>query len=252
MAKKDLSAIIRSEVQKPAPESSTRSTLPLDRIQLRSTNTRELSQQHVAALAESIAVLGLLEPLVVDRGGRLLAGGHRLAAILLLKESNPTAYNQHFPGEQVPVRMMEFDAGEDAKRALAIEIAENEQRRDYTRSEVRALAEQLRAAGYVERRGRPGQGEKPLLPQLEVIVGKSIRQLYRYLKEDETENRTFVRFNQKSDIKAHLEQAKTALEQWSSAPESKQETKAASRLAKQLPQFLKLLEATIEELRELN
>ena len=81
MAKKDLSEIILGEVKKPAPEASALSTLPLDRIQLRETNTRELQQQHVAALAESIAVLGLLEPLVVDQGGRLLAGGHRLAAI---------------------------------------------------------------------------------------------------------------------------------------------------------------------------
>lgn len=69
MAKKDLSEIILGEVKKPAPEASTLSTLPLDRIQLRETNTRELQQQHVAALAESIAVLGLLEPLVVDQGG---------------------------------------------------------------------------------------------------------------------------------------------------------------------------------------
>ena len=247
MAKKDLSEIILGEVKKPAPEASALSTLPLDRIQLRETNTRELQQQHVAALAESIAVLGLLEPLVVDQGGRLLAGGHRLAAIKLLKDFNRTAYDNHFPGELVPVRTMEFDAVKDAERAWAIEIAENEQRRDYTPAEVRVLAERLRDAGYVDRRGRPAQGERPLRPQLEVIVGKSIRQLYRYLNEGEKLNRTDVRFNKNSDVKLHLEQAKTALEQWSNAPESKQQTKAASRLAKQLPQFLELLEAAIRE-----
>ena len=39
---------------------------PLDKILNRETNTRELNQIHVEALAESIAVLGLLEPLVLD------------------------------------------------------------------------------------------------------------------------------------------------------------------------------------------
>lgn len=89
----------RVQIHNLTSETDTRSTLPLDRIQSRETNTRKLRQSHVIALAESIALLGLLEPIVVDRGGKLLAGGHRLAAIRWLKDSNPTAYTEHFPGD---------------------------------------------------------------------------------------------------------------------------------------------------------
>jgi len=58
--------------------------LLLDAIKPRSQDTRPLNEAHVESLAESIAVLGLIEPLVTDQSGRLLAGGHRLAAIALL------------------------------------------------------------------------------------------------------------------------------------------------------------------------
>lgn len=243
--------ILPNENRKLAPEIDICSTLPLDSIQSRQTNTRELRRSHVMVLAESIAVLGLLEPLVVDQSGKLLAGGHRLAAIRWLKDSTPTAYTEHFPSEQVPVRIIGFDAQWDTERALAIEIAENEQRRDYTPTEVRALAARLKAAGYVDRRGRPALGEKPLRPQLEVIVGKSIRQLYRYLNEHNKENRTDDRLKESEpDIKLHLKQAKAALERWSNLPESKKQTKAARNLAKQLPQFLELLRAIMEESNE--
>lgn len=49
------------------------------------TATRPLAAAHVVELAESIAALDLLEPLVVDRHYRLLAGAHRLAALTLLE-----------------------------------------------------------------------------------------------------------------------------------------------------------------------
>ncbi len=41
-------------------------TLPLEQILDRETDTRPLQSQHVTQLAESIAVLELIEPLVVD------------------------------------------------------------------------------------------------------------------------------------------------------------------------------------------
>ena len=47
--------------------------------------TCPLNLAHVEALAESIAALGLIEPLVVDKQGRLLTGGHQLAAIVQLR-----------------------------------------------------------------------------------------------------------------------------------------------------------------------
>ena len=56
--------------------------LPLDDIHVRE-NVRDLDADHVDALAQSIALRGLLVPLIVrhtDRGYELVAGYHRIAA----------------------------------------------------------------------------------------------------------------------------------------------------------------------------
>ncbi len=63
-------------------------------IQNFSSDTRPLNPRHVESLAESIAVLGLIEPLVLDNQGRLLAGGHRLEAIRLLKSQQVEIYQK--------------------------------------------------------------------------------------------------------------------------------------------------------------
>jgi ParB family transcriptional regulator, chromosome partitioning protein len=83
------------------------SFLPLPKILDRVTDTRELKLQHVEVLMMSMAVLGLVEPLVVDICGRLLAGGHRKAAIYLLKSGCP----QNMPrGSLNEFRSLPFDA----------------------------------------------------------------------------------------------------------------------------------------------
>ncbi|MBF2077637.1 MAG: ParB N-terminal domain-containing protein [Synechococcales cyanobacterium T60_A2020_003] len=169
-----------------SPKTSTSSSIfPLEKIQYRVQNTRELDSEHVNELAESIAVLGLIEPLAIDSKGRLLAGGHRLAAIQQIEANNSTAFQQHFPGGLVPVRHFEFDAEKDADLAFQIEVAENEKRRDYTKDEVREIAERLKSAGFVELKGRPKAGQKALMPALSVVVGKSIRRVRQYLNEAE-------------------------------------------------------------------
>jgi ParB family chromosome partitioning protein len=61
-------------------------------------DARELSAAHVVTLAESIAALGILEPVVVDLEGHLLAGGHRLAALQLLAEHDGEARRALFLG----------------------------------------------------------------------------------------------------------------------------------------------------------
>jgi ParB family transcriptional regulator, chromosome partitioning protein len=164
--------------------------LPLSKIIDRVTDTREVKSRHVEALMLSIAALGLLEPLVVDSRGRLLAGGHRKAAITLLKEQQPTEFAEHFSNELVPVRVLDFDADTNADFALQVEIAENELRRDYTPAEVKMLAERLKAAGYVDTVGRPAVGAKALSPALKVIIGKSLRTVQRYLNEDNEKGMT--------------------------------------------------------------
>lgn len=197
-------------------------TLALDTIQPRGWgDTRPLDPGHVVALAESIAALGLLEPLVLDRDKRLLAGGHRLAALRVLAVSQDEraaallrVFNnradevapEHMervgelkdvdvdPGA-VPVRFVDFSSMEDADRALAIEASENEQRRDYTKAEVKEIYETLLARGFTDRRGKPARGEKPARPMIAAIIGKSLRHVRRLLAPEPVLNRTQVRFS---------------------------------------------------------
>ena len=164
--------------------SSSTSTLPLDRITDRvEGDSRPLNPAHVEELADSIAVVGLIAPIAVDSQGRLLAGGHRRAAILLLQGRNPDAYAKQFLNGQVPIRRYDFDSKVEPDKALEIEASENEKRRDYTPAEVKAIANRLRVAGYRDAPGKPRKGEKALRPALELIIGKSIRQVRRYLND---------------------------------------------------------------------
>ncbi|MEP1079656.1 ParB/RepB/Spo0J family partition protein [Leptolyngbya sp. PL-A3] len=226
---------------KPAIASlSQESALPLDAIKERDTNTRELRPEHVESLIESIAAIGLIEPLAVDEKGQLLAGGHRLAAIRQLKEAKPDVYAEKFKGDRILVRVMPFDATNDPDLALQVEVAENEQRRDYTPAEVRSLAERLKAAGYIDRKGRPSKGQKTLLPALSVIVGKSMRTLQRYIDEDKanSENATDVVISSTR----HIKTASKALEKWQQEMEGQELSTDEEELLSKLPTLLKLMQ----------
>jgi len=170
-------------------------------------DTRPLNPRHVAKLASSVAALGLLEPLVVDANDHLLAGAHRLAAcsvlaaprderITRLEELCPEmslaastrrlvtalpADAGEFDTERVPVRVVDFDARNDLDRALAIEAAENAQRRNYTPDEVRALYNRLIEAGFTDRPGRPRKGERPARPVIAAVIGRTNRQVRNIL-----------------------------------------------------------------------
>ncbi|MGI0488816.1 ParB N-terminal domain-containing protein [Pantanalinema rosaneae CENA516] len=242
---KDREAEARAELEK-----SRTSVLPLGKILDRTSDTRGLSSQHVSELAESIAVLGLLEPLVVDQRGRLLAGGHRKAAVFVLKEANSKAYNKHFPEDLVPVRVVDFDAEEHPDLALQVEVTENEKRRDYTPEEVRALAERLRDAGYADVKGRPAKGEKALRPALEVIIGKSIRTVRRYLNEGFEESVTDVRLSKQEEanaVLAALRRLQTELNRWQKAyPEP--EMSELQVISKDVTRLSKRVEAALKKL----
>jgi ParB family chromosome partitioning protein len=184
------------------PVEAVESKLPLESIGERALDdTRDLNKDHVTELAESIAALGLIEPLVVDAKQRLLAGAHRKAAILLLQQSQPEIFTERFP-DGVPIYRIDFDSEAEPERALAIEAAENEKRRDYTPAEIRSIADKLRSAGYEDVKGRPKQGQKPLMPALSVVVGKSKRHLRRQLSDTQTDpekSGTHVRLSDEAD-----------------------------------------------------
>ena len=190
MIKSPFAGVKSSAMSTQLPLGSNKSVLDIgDIINRPSGDTRPLNQRHIESLAESIAALGLIQPIAVDEENHLLAGGHRKAAIEYLKESNPDAYQQHF-SSGVPIHRYDFDAEKDPNLALAIETTENEKRRDYTPSEVRELAERLKAAGFHHTRGRAVNGQKSLAPTLANIVGKSTRTVERYLAGKQDPNPT--------------------------------------------------------------
>lgn len=157
--------------------------LPLERIVPRDGGTRGQEQAHVASLAENIARIGLLHPIVVDQANRVIAGSHRLAAILLIREQYTDAFALLFPNNLVPVRILPFDSQDQPEQALHAEVSENEHRRDYNRQEIHQLVDRMKAAGYKDSPGRPKAGDRPLAPALMVALGKSRRSVMRLLAE---------------------------------------------------------------------
>ena len=232
--------VFGSDDVKPIEVSS--STLPLDEIRDRAAgDTRPLNADHVEELVKSIALLGLIEPLVVDSQNRLLAGGHRRAAILQLWENEPEVFDQHFPSG-VPVHRLSFDSEREPEMALEIEISENEKRKDFSRAEVKVLANKLREAGYTDTPGRPKIGEKRLRPALELIVGKSLKTLQRYLNEDEAgKTQTNVQ-DPNPDYDRKLRLARKNLSDWlQKSRKSKAEKEAATKLIEALKAINELL-----------
>lgn len=230
-------------------ERAQKTKLPLDRIHPREADTRPIRPEHVADLAESIAALGLIEPLVVDSKGVLLAGAHRLSAIQFLQEQNPELYTQQFPDELIQVHMMAFDAEKEPERALQVELAENEKRVNYTRDQIERLAERLRSLNYREVRGRPKEGEKALGPALAVAIGVSTRYVRKVLSEQrqdiiEEKNRNSDPIFQKLKLLGKIE---AVLEELTALPEPEQPTRSEKALSKAIPTFLKTVRNSINE-----
>ena len=171
------------------------SILPLNSITERhGPDSRPIDDEHVEELALSIAAVGLIQPLAVDCKGRLLAGGHRKAALDMLWEYSETndeelqgAWSRLFPNSLIPVRVFDFDSAAVPDVALLVEAAENEKRKDYTPVEVLKLYRRLEVQGYVKTSGRPKKGEKSLTKALEQITGKNRKQVNRLLAKGEAE-----------------------------------------------------------------
>lgn len=159
--------------------------ISLSQIVDRLRDTRPINIDHVAQLMESMRVVGLITPLTVDRELTLLAGAHRLEAMRRLSQESTEDFLRLFPEGRVPARVMQISAQTDQLLALRVEVEENEKRRDYTAAEVFDVAQTLEAAGFTRARGRPNAGERPLIPALEAIFGKSKATIKRYLSQEE-------------------------------------------------------------------
>lgn len=161
----------------------------LEAITDRPQSTRRTSRKHVVALTQSIAAVGLIQPIAVNAQGTLLAGGHRLAALQLLKDEQPEVFAQLFEDGYVPVRIIELESGDPgARKAFEIEMSENEKRRDYTGKEIGGLVARLKEAGYITTTGGPrkkGETQRHLTEALAMVLGKSRRQAQRLLSASE-------------------------------------------------------------------
>ena len=231
-----------SESITPQP-ANTPDTIRLKDIQPRAENTRAINENHARALMESIRVLGLIEPIVTDANGVLLAGGHRHWALNTLIIENPEDFEKQFPGAEIPVRRMDFRAEDDPKRALDIEIGENEHRRDYTANEIKDIIERLKAAGYKELKGRPKKGEQSVMDAVSHIIGKSKRRIQVILKSDKSANNVALSETDQRD--QHLKAAISALEKWKrigGKGRKKRESELASKIDSILDDLNKGLE----------
>lgn len=209
--------------QRPRDVSST--NLQLDAIIDRDEDLRPLNEQHVRGLAGSIALVGLISPPAVDLNGQLIAGGHRRAALKLLRDVSGNlglaqeTWSKELLGKGkgglmklepediqtiietwkregfdrgIPVRKLNFVVKDDADRALAAEIIENTQREAYTRDEVLGAYEKLKKAGYKTGAGRPKKGEKALMPALGLLFGRHVRTLRHVINDGTPEEKATV------------------------------------------------------------
>lgn len=118
--------------------------LAIDKIEVNGRHRRDMGD--VGSLANSIATIGLLHPVVITAGHHLIAGERRIAAARSLNWT------------EIEVRFV--DSLDDAKFLLLAERDENTCRKDFTPSEAVAVGRQLEELERprAEQRRRDTQG----------------------------------------------------------------------------------------------
>lgn len=164
---------------------STPETMLLDRIddswELR---VRAIDPNHVADLLASIRDQGLLEPLVVDKSDLLIAGNHRYAAIVQLKEGFPDEFRRWFPRGQVPINRLPYKASEHMEEAIAASVAENQKRQDLDPQSVKEYRDKL-AKKFKLTVGRPREGQPAVMTMLAQAFQRSPRYLRKVIQRTE-------------------------------------------------------------------
>ena len=209
-----------------------RQMVPLSQIKDRvNGDTRQTSREDVVLQAKAIAALGLINPIRVDNKMRLLAGGHRLAALRLLSIDSLTerqkfiaklptdenhmvaTQNKGWTAEEevdrlplpdtintikpgfISVTVAPFDSKKDPHMAINVEVAENGMRRNYTAEEVVKIRARLEECGYYFGYGRPPKGKTAgiyLLMEYTGLKRSAIKNKMRSTKLDRL-NQTHVR-----------------------------------------------------------
>ena len=123
---------------------------------------------------------------------------------------------------------------------LAIEVAENSKRWDYTPAQVQAAAERLRARWYTNKAGRPRAGEevKPLIPALAVAFRVDSRTIQRALVSTDELS---------APAEVGAKEIKAAIKALRRLEELEPENRSQSRLITQLPKWLDFLEQVLDD-----
>jgi hypothetical protein len=214
--------------------------MPLADIQLRPNgNRRPLDLREMLYRAESIDAVGLIEPIVVDKDARLIAGLHRLEAFKLLNldsyeeklahldelsietgmklnqdmkdqlKNFGKGFSKHHSKGIVPTYIRkDLDWSKNKKSCESVEGAENHQRHNkIDLSPVFKTIESLKGRGYeVMGRGKPKKGQKSLSQGLVQAYGCTDRQALRWAKqfenkEDDSKSTMSINKSKKSDVK---------------------------------------------------
>src|SRR5262245_26565844 len=128
--------------------------LPIERISISGRVRKEFGD--LQALADSIAEIGLLQPIGVTQQYELVFGERRLRAIRDILQ-----------WKMIPVRIVRLGA------LLLGEYHENELRKDFTISERVEIGKKIEAL-LGERRGRPSEDKRENFPELQ---GKRNREI---------------------------------------------------------------------------
>jgi hypothetical protein len=193
--------------------------MPLADIQLRPNgNRRPLDLKEMLDRAESIDAVGLIEPIVVDKEAKLIAGLHRYESFRVLNLESYEERLAHLETLAIEVGMKvnqemkdklkaigkgfskyhsngiiptyirkDLDWSKNKKSCESVEGAENHQRHNKTDlSPVFKTIENLMGRGYeVVGRGKPKNGQKSLSQGLVQAYGCTDRQALRWAKQFE-------------------------------------------------------------------
>lgn len=174
-----------TDVEPLATGTMTPETMTLENIESDwDLRVRAIDPKHVNDLLGSILAQGLLEPLVVDKDGVLIAGNHRYAAVVQLKEGHPDEFRRWFPRSQVPVNRLPYRASEHMEEAIAASVAENQKRQDLDARSVKEYRDKL-AKKFKLHVGRPKDGETAVMAMLAMAFQRSPRYLRKAIAKAE-------------------------------------------------------------------
>jgi len=186
---------MNSNIQEPSNEtnveqelSTTKSiNIPLEQILPRvNGDLRPINQEHVENIKTAIKAKGFTSTILVDSRYHLIGGGHRLEALVQLK-------NEGWNGKSTNGSYLSFDAilcvvhkndsSMDKDEAFILELAENVVRKDLTSEEIDKAIEIFYSRGFRHSSKRQKDGEPSITMMLREAFNMSAPTAFRRYKE---------------------------------------------------------------------